>query len=54
MESIREILKGRDIFTVQSDSTVKETVSKLANRGVGLVPVMKDDKIGRASCRERV
>ncbi|MDT3695686.1 MAG: CBS domain-containing protein [Ignavibacterium sp.] len=45
MESIREILKGREIFTVQSDSSVKETVSKLANRGVGLVPVMKDDML---------
>ena len=45
MESIKEILKGREIFTVQSGSSVKETVNQLASRGVGLVPIMKDDKL---------
>lgn len=45
MESIQDILKGREVFTVQSGSSIKEAVSYMAGKGVGLVPVMKDDKL---------
>ena len=45
MESINDILKGRDVFTVQSGLSIKETVNYMANKAVGLVPVMKEDKL---------
>lgn len=45
METIREILKGREAFTVHSGTTIKETVNYMASKSVGLVPVMKDDKL---------
>jgi CBS domain-containing protein len=45
MESIQDILKGREIFTVHSGSSIKETVTYMASKGVGLVPIMKDEKL---------
>lgn len=45
MESIKDILKGREVFTIQSGSSVKEIVNYMASKGVGLVPVMKDEKL---------
>lgn len=45
MESIKDILKGRDVFTVHSGSSIKETVTYMASKGVGLVPIMKDEKL---------
>lgn len=43
MESIKDILKGRDVYTVQSGSSIKDTVNYMASKGVGLVPVMKNE-----------
>lgn len=45
MESIKDILKGREVFTVQSGLSIKETVNYMANKAVGLVPVMKENKL---------
>jgi CBS domain-containing protein len=45
MESIQDILKGREVFTVQSGSSIKEAVNYMAGKSVGLVPVMKDEKL---------
>jgi len=45
MESIRDILKGREVFTVQSGLSIKETVNYMASKGVGLVPVMQQEKL---------
>jgi len=45
MESIQDMLKGKEIFTVQSGSSIKDTVNYMASKGVGLVPVMKDEKL---------
>jgi CBS domain-containing protein len=45
MESIQDILKGREVFTVHSGSSIKETVTYMASKGVGLVPIMKDEKL---------
>lgn len=45
MESIKDILKGREVFTVQSGSSIKETINYMAGKSVGLVPVMKDEKL---------
>lgn len=45
MESITDILKGREVFTVQSGLSIKETVNYMASKGVGLVPVMQQEKL---------
>lgn len=45
MESIQDILKGREVFTVQSGISVKDAVSYMASKGVGLVPVMQGEKL---------
>lgn len=45
MESVKDLLKGRKVFTVQSGSSVKTTVDYMAGKGVGLVPVMKNEKL---------
>lgn len=45
MDSLKDLLKGREVFTVQSRSTIKDTVNYMASKGVGLVPVMKDEKL---------
>jgi CBS domain-containing protein len=45
MESLKDILKGREIFTIQSGSSIKDAVNYMASKGVGLVPVMKDEKL---------
>ncbi|MBE0539100.1 MAG: CBS domain-containing protein [Ignavibacterium sp.] len=45
MESFQEILKGRDVFTVQSGLSIKDTVNYMADKEVGLVPVMNNDKL---------
>ena len=45
MESIKDILNGREVFTVHSGSSVKDVVNYMASKGVGLVPVMKNEKL---------
>ncbi|MBK7631594.1 MAG: CBS domain-containing protein [Ignavibacteriales bacterium] len=45
MESIKDILNGREVFTIQSGSSVKDTVNYMASKGVGLLPVMKNEKL---------
>jgi CBS domain-containing protein len=45
MESITDLLKGREVFTVQSGVSVKETVNYMSLKGVGLVPVMEQNKL---------
>jgi len=45
MESIKDILQEREVFTVQSGLSVKETTNYMASKGVGLVPVLKDEKL---------
>lgn len=45
MESIKDLLKGREVYTVQSGTSVKDVVFYMASKGVGLVPVMKSDKL---------
>ena len=45
MDSITDMLKGREVYTVQSGTSIKETVKYMASKGVGLVPVMKEDKL---------
>lgn len=45
MDSIKDILNGREVYTVQSGLSVKETANYMASKGVGLVPVMKGEKL---------
>jgi CBS domain-containing protein len=45
MESIQDMLKGKEVFTVQSGSSVKDIVNYMASKSVGLVPIMKDEKL---------
>ena len=45
METVKELLKGREVFTVQSTFSIKETVNYMASKGVGLVPVMHKEKL---------
>jgi CBS domain-containing protein len=45
MDSIKDILQGREVFTIQSGTAIKDTVNYMASKSVGLVPVMKDEKL---------
>lgn len=45
MESIKELLKDREVYTVKSGASVKNTIKLMAEKGVGLLPVMKEDKL---------
>jgi CBS domain-containing protein len=45
MESIRDILKAREVYTIQSGSSIKDAVNYMASKGVGLVPVMKNEML---------
>jgi CBS domain-containing protein len=45
METIKDLLKGREIYTVKSGYSIKETVDYMASKGVGLTPVMKEEKL---------
>jgi CBS domain-containing protein len=45
MEAIYDLIKDREIFTIQSGTTVKQVVNYMASKGVGLVPVLKDEKL---------
>ena len=45
MDTIKDMLHGRDVFTVHSGSSIKDTVNYMASKGVGLVPVMNDEKL---------
>lgn len=45
MESVKDLLVGREVFTVQSGTSIKETINYMANKSVGLVPVMDGEKL---------
>lgn len=45
MSSLQELLKGREIYSIHSDTSIKETVGYMAEKGVGILPVMKEDKL---------
>lgn len=45
METIKDIIKGREIYTVDSGTTVKNAVYYMAEKGVGLVPVLREGKL---------
>lgn len=45
MENVKEILANREIFTVKKEMSVKDVVLYMAEKSVGLVPVMDNDKL---------
>ena len=45
MGEIKRLLEGRELFTVSNGTTVKDAVFYMAEKGVGLVPVMQADKL---------
>ncbi|HSL87937.1 MAG TPA: CBS domain-containing protein [Ignavibacteriaceae bacterium] len=45
MSSLGELLKNREVFTINSGTSIKQTVHYMAEKGVGLLPVLKDGKL---------
>lgn len=45
MENIKEILSQRQLYTVTKGTTIKEVVFYMAEKGVGLVPIMESGKL---------
>lgn len=45
MSSLSEFLKRQEVFTVNTGTSIKETVNYMAEKGVGLLPVLKDGKL---------
>ncbi len=45
MKAIQEIMQERPIYSVNRDQTVAETVRYMAEKNVGAVPVLKEDRL---------
>lgn len=45
MQSIKELLVNREQYTVSVGTSVKDAVDYMAEKGVGLVPIMDRDKL---------
>jgi CBS domain-containing protein len=45
MADIKDFLHQRELYTVQSNASVKNAVFYMAEKGVGLVPVMEGGKL---------
>jgi len=45
MENIKEILSDRELYTVTKDTSIKDVVIYMAEKGVGLVPIMESGKL---------
>lgn len=45
MENIKEMLAQRELYTVNKETTIKDVVFYMAEKGVGLVPVMDEGKL---------
>jgi CBS domain-containing protein len=45
MENIKELLTHREVYTVKKGTTVKDVVYYMAEKRVGLLPVMDDGKL---------
>lgn len=45
MSSLGEMLKNKLVFTINSGTSIKQTVDYMAEKGVGLLPVLKDGKL---------
>jgi CBS domain-containing protein len=45
MKSIQEILGNRELFTINSGTKVDDAVKYMAQKGVGLLPVLSEGKL---------
>ena len=45
MENIKELLSKRELYTVNIGTTIKDVVFYMAEKGVGLVPIMDTGKL---------
>ena len=45
MENIKEILSNRELYTIKKGTTIRDTVYYMAEKKVGLVPVMEEGKL---------
>jgi CBS domain-containing protein len=45
MENIKELLANRELYTVTKGTTIKDTVFYMAEKGVGLIPIMNEGKL---------
>jgi CBS domain-containing protein len=45
MENIKELLAQRELYTVTKGTTIKDVVFYMAEKGVGLVPIMDSGKL---------
>jgi len=45
MESIKELLSKRELYTVNIGTTIKDVVYYMAEKGIGLVPIMDSGKL---------
>jgi CBS domain-containing protein len=55
MATIRELLRDREVYTVQSNNTVREVATFMAERNIGAVPVLSgSDLVGVFSERDVV
>ncbi|MDZ7626747.1 MAG: CBS domain-containing protein [Ignavibacteriaceae bacterium] len=45
MENIKEILAQRELYTVTKEATIKDVVFYMAEKGVGLVPILDSGKL---------
>jgi len=45
MENIKELLVNREIYTVPKGTTIKDAVFYMAEKGVGLIPIMDEGKL---------
>jgi CBS domain-containing protein len=55
MATIRELVRDREVYTVQSNNTVREVATFMAEKNVGAVPVLRgEDLVGVISERDVV
>lgn len=55
MPTIRQLIQGREVYTVQSNHTVRDAAAYMADRNVGAVPVLRgEDLVGVFSERDVV
>jgi len=45
MNGIKELLSGRELYTITRGTTIRNAVNYMAEKGVGLVSVMETDKL---------
>lgn len=45
MESVKELLKDRDVFSIQCGTSIYDTVMFMDAKSVGLVPIMDKEKL---------